>query len=198
MADNYLERRMEDLRRGSLSSASSLQSVKRSGMNFPFPPKRVLIATKDKQAFDISRPFLKAGCQVAMFIRSDDTLAATKAEVRSYPVLFSSSEDISSAFSNLLQAWRDLDIVISDVEIIDSVSGIWIAHRRRFPNTSFYVPRLIVMGGKGEFQMEDLPEELSITINFIKRIDPSSDITDLIPMLVLPKNHIIDRMEFEV
>ena len=125
MADNYLERKMEDLRRGPVKSYSGRPSAHRTGyIQFPFPPKRVIIASDLASLNSIAKAFLKADCKVAV-MNSNREVGEKMAHdegIRYYPVHLDninelspfSNEDLEKAFENLLEAWRDVDILIAD------------------------------------------------------------------------------------
>lgn len=123
MADNYIERRMEDMRSGKLSShhASSTMAKPRKGyLQIPFPSRRVLVTGgANGIGLAIARAFLKLGCTVAVFDCDAESgkLLASKEGIRFYPVDLTDVQCTEEAVDNLLRAWRDIDIVVSNAGI---------------------------------------------------------------------------------
>lgn len=122
MADNYLEKRMDDLRSGRLggrSGASSSRLASRGGwLQWKFPPLRVLViedtASPEVAAFSeaLVRRLVALGCKVALTDGDAERGAALSHDpgVRYYPLgdEAAAARDIAS----LLGVWRDLDAVI--------------------------------------------------------------------------------------
>lgn len=221
MADNYLERRMEDMKAGRLRpQVQQKTSAPRKGyIEFPFSPRRVLVMGGTQGLpLDIVRMFLKTGSKVAVF-DTDKPLGdslAYKEGIRYYNLEDPSSESITSAFANLLQAWRDVDIIIV-AKFQDSASGLvstWTAHRDRFPVPFGYAGRLILLHPESFsprgfathepnisetlFQLSSQLHPYRITANaIIKSADPLSELRDpirLIQTLVLPGNDFLTSL----
>lgn len=221
MADNYLERRMEDMKAGRLlTQVKSKSAVPRKGyLEFPFPPRRVLVAGGTcGLPLDIVRMFLKAGCKVAVLDtdKSAGDALAYKEGIRYCNIEEPTSESIISTFTNLLQAWRDVDIIMV-AKFHDSVSGIvnaWTVHRDRFPVHFGYAGRLILLFDSPNSPrgfathvpnlselLLHLSSQLSpyrITANaIIKSVDPLSELRDpvrLIQTIVLPGNDFLTSL----
>lgn len=211
MADNFLERRMEDMKAGRLrQQVQQKNSASRKGyIEFPFSPRRVLVVGGTQGLpLDIVRMFLKTGSKVAVF-DSDKSLGeslAYKDGIRYYNIEDPSYESFTFAFSNLLQAWRDVDIIIV-AKFHESASGLvscWTTHRDRFPVPFGYAGRLILLLPESSLQNEFL-RELSyqlhpyrITANaIIKTTDRVPELRDpvrLIQTLVLPGNDFLSSL----
>lgn len=125
MADNYLERRMEDMRSGRLqnhkpSNRPESAPMKKGYLHIPFPPRRVLVTGGAHGiGLAIARTFLKADCKVAVFDRDKEAgerLAAGEG-VRFYHVDVSDFDAVRSAFNNLIKTWLDIDIIISNAGV---------------------------------------------------------------------------------
>lgn len=152
MADNYLEKRMEDMKAGRLKPmvASSGNARRKGYVDFPFPPRRVLIAGRPEGvALDIMRALFKTGSKVALF-DSDKTAGEALAYnegVRFHKVDVANAGDVSAAFANLTEAWRDIDILISAAGDSDtrSLANLWSTHRRRYPVPFGYGGRFIII-----------------------------------------------------
>lgn len=161
MADNYLERRMDDLHNRQLHRPQtrplhpSGSHVAQNGISVSLTGKRVLVAGgASGLGLSIARAFIPSGCKVAVF-DSEDSCGRQMAYaqgVRFHPVRLDDPEALCNAFSALLKAWRDVDMVIlADRKITfaatTAVIGIWSRHRTRYPVPSAYGFRLIIISG---------------------------------------------------
>lgn len=120
MADNYLEKRMEDMRNGKLRPVAPHSTGSRKGyLQIPFPQRRVLVTGGASGiGLAVARAFLKAGCRVAVFDCDAQKGQRLVAEgVRFYPIDLSDTDATQLAMSDLINAWRDLDIVVSNAGI---------------------------------------------------------------------------------
>ena len=68
MADNYLEKKMEELHnRKSGCAPTRVSPASRHLLTFPFKPLRVLVISRDRHALSqYTNPFQQAGCRVAV------------------------------------------------------------------------------------------------------------------------------------
>lgn len=124
MADNYLEKKMEELHNRKAGCAPTRVSpASRHLLTFPFKPLRVLVISRDRHAVSqYTKPFQQAGCRVAVISTIDaaDTDLPHDHGCRYYVVgndeqastAFSNDEQTSAAFSNLIASWRDIDVVV--------------------------------------------------------------------------------------
>ncbi|MDE6338799.1 MAG: SDR family oxidoreductase [Muribaculaceae bacterium] len=122
MADNYLERRMEDLRNGRLRPSSNFTSTgsRKGSLHIPFPSRRVLVTGGvNGIGLAIARAFLKAGCKVAVFDCDEEKgrKLSTNEGIRFYNINLADVNATERAMDDLLKAWRDLDIVVSNAGI---------------------------------------------------------------------------------
>ena len=150
MADNYLEKRMEDLRSGRLS-ASSHSGTSRSTkgwLRVRFPERRVLIINFGDRATALSaaRSFIDASCRVSVSDCSAETdFPSLDGGIR----LYDHPADIRPVVSELTSAWRDIDIVVisgkPDKRLHDLLDE-WIEFKSTHPSTGDYGGRLIVTG----------------------------------------------------
>ncbi len=126
MADNYLERRMEDYRAGKLGarkSPTATSSKAREGyLQIPFPPRRVFVTGG---AGGIGRAivlaFRKAGCPVS-FCDKDEKRGralAQEAGAEFHPVDVSDTDRLTAAVQHVLHHRGDIDILINNVGIAD-------------------------------------------------------------------------------
>lgn len=124
MADNYLEKKMEELHnRKSGCAPTRVSPASRHLLTFPFKPLRVLVIARDRHAVSqYIKPFQQAGCRVAVV----STIDATETDLpqnhgcRYYAICnegqespaFYNNELATPAFSNLIASWRDIDVVV--------------------------------------------------------------------------------------
>ena len=152
MADNYLERRMEDLRSGRVNPSGGagigggVKATRKGMVSFPMPEKRVLIidTSTDGPGVAIAESFSRTGCRTALFHNKEMNPVQG---IRCYPIADAAAgSGISDAFRNLLKAWRDIDVLIPvDPEHaeLSELLGIWGAHKEAFPIPSEYGARII-------------------------------------------------------
>lgn len=171
MADNYLERKMDDLRGGRLSARPLAASSPRKGMfSVPFPPRRVAVAGIDDTGLAVARSFLKAGCRVALFFddAEEGTRLAHDEGFRFHRVDVSDPPSVETAFLSLADAWRDVDIVVdntSGCSVATLIRRLWTWRRRRLPDASGYRSRMMMISRRktrcpsGAPAFPDDPEE---------------------------------------
>lgn len=156
MADNYLERKMEELRSGRLSAPGRSSAPSRKGLaQFPFPEKRVLVVGgANGVGLSIVKEYLRAGCRVAVFDsdkEKGDELAL-KDGIRFHHTDFSDPDSTAVQISALFKAWRDIDIVVCTLpEACRVIAMEWEEHKRKFPIPSEYGGRLITVGFADEY-----------------------------------------------
>lgn len=114
MADNYLEKKMEELHNRKAGCAPTRVSpASRHLLTFPFKPLRVLVISRDRHTLNqYTGPFHNAGCRVAVVSTIDaaDTDLPQDHGCRYYAISNDGQE--SPAFSNLIASWRDIDVVV--------------------------------------------------------------------------------------
>lgn len=114
MADNYLEKKMEELHNRKAGCAPTRVSpASRHPLTFPFKPLRVLVISRDRHALSqYTKPFQQAGCRVAVVSTIDaaETDLPQDHGCRYYAI--GNEGQASPAFSNLIASWRDIDVVV--------------------------------------------------------------------------------------
>lgn len=174
MADNYLERKMDDLRNGRLQKTSSrfFSGPKKGFIRFPLPTRRVLVIGGATEPYiSIARAFRNSECKVAILDKHPDiggNMARNEGMrfIEGEPNL---EDSLREAFDNLTSAWRDIDIIVANPEQSLVLSRYWISHKKRFPIPSEYGGRMIILTPDEEV-IPALNEELGkwkITVNTI-------------------------------
>ena len=136
MADNYLEKRMEEYRAGKLASKGGksymLRQRKAGEFVLAFPPMSVLVLCEDAAlAGRVCGCFRKADFQVAfcMADRREGTRIAQSAGCRFYPVATSDAGRLDGVVDDLTERWGAVDVVadlrgLSDEELGDSAGDV--------------------------------------------------------------------------
>lgn len=184
MADNFIEQRMEDLRNGKLSASNRSQastSRRKGFLQIAFPQRRVLVTGgANGIGLAVTKAFVKAGCKVAVVDvdREAGEKLAHDEGIRFYNVDVADSHALEKALADLLAAWKDLDIVVSnagisrfqpltegDAEMFDRVidtnlrpsyiiARTWAAHRLKFPIPNSFGGRFITISSSRHIQSE--------------------------------------------
>lgn len=157
MADNYLERKMEEMRSGRSGSrpAQRAGGIPRGHIAVRFPASRALICgCFDAAQLDaISRVLTQAGCRTAVAIadRAAGEALAYSAGIRFCPLESSAMEEtaVTKVFESLAEAWHDLDIAIvgGDPSMACALAAAWREFRSSHPHISDYAGRLLFMHG---------------------------------------------------
>lgn len=152
MADNYLERKMEDLRSGRLSAeifktnthrpSSTKQSIagNNKALNFNLASRRILIiGGATGIGHQVTTAFVEAGCRVAVF----DTYSGLK-NIKAHDgrIRFTQIDEniISSqrAWQSLITSWHDVDVIIATSRLtdIEILAQWWVNRRTTHPSVS--------------------------------------------------------------
>ncbi len=127
MADNYLEKKMEEYRAGQgnvrrMKSQRPVAGVKPGTINVEFPPRRVFVTGG---ASGIGRAvveaFRKADCRVA-FCDIDSKAGNRTAQMtgaRFYPVDVTDCSALENCMEHIIADWGDIDIIVNNVGISD-------------------------------------------------------------------------------
>lgn len=205
MADNYLERRMEDLRNGSMTGKNVKKtSIRRKGhVNFPFPPKRVLIALKTSDLIvPIVKAFRKQDCKVALYCPEVESVSdlAYKEGVK-----VSLSKTPDSSLSGIFDSWNGLDIVVCCRDYAEILMKEWIRKKENFPIPDEYTGRLILIEQVDKTDVDNIVKEpesqqsTGLCVNYIwDEISDKEKICQLILFLSLPGNSYLNNMTFNI
>ncbi len=123
MADNYLERKMEEHRAGKRPQVTRRLSPSGSRpgeLKVKFPPRRVFVtggASGIGKA--IVTAFCNAGCRVA-FCDIDTRKGSATAQStgsRFYPVDVADAAALTAAMEHLIDDWGDIDVIVNNVGV---------------------------------------------------------------------------------
>lgn len=159
MADNYLERRMEDYRAGKLapahrSAASAGRAVRREGeLILKFPRLRVLVAGSAGGTGEaVVRAFREIDCRVD-FLDADYTAGnalAQKSGARFYRTDLGCGEKLEENLSRVFADRGDIDVMVLDPAIGADPLNICMAalarRRESLPEANAYGGRVIILG----------------------------------------------------
>ena len=141
MADNYLERRMEELRSGKLGVKKAIPGIKPNAL-------RVLVVggchgvAKEK-----ALEFRKQRCRVAIFDENEDAgkRMAYENGVRFHHTDLENAADIAKELEFLIKAWRNIDIIIGDENtctIIEEAIAKW---KYNLPIADKSTPEIVII-----------------------------------------------------
>lgn len=123
MADNYLERKMEEYRSGkgvTYRHRTTPTGARPGTLNVKFPSRRVLVtggASGIGRA--IVKAFCDAGCRVA-FCDIDSKAGAATAQATGaqfHPVDVRDAAALERCMDRLLEAWGDIDVIVNNVGV---------------------------------------------------------------------------------
>ncbi len=186
MADNYLERKMEEYRSRKAGVASH---IRRKGvLTFGFPERRVLLMLSCSRLCDhLVNLFLPTGSRVAVMGHSDLSDAASGARFYDTGV---TGYDI--AIDNLLEAWRDIDVIVTDMEIPPVIIDRLLAARECLPYPNPYGGRFITLGENHvSIPRREHLSEAGFTINRVTSGN-SAALARMCAFLAVPENSVID------
>ena len=190
MADNYLENKMQELREGRFfrRSAPSAYKPQKGYIATRFPSMKVLVTGgANGIGRAIVESYLKADCKVAVFDKDAEKgeLLARNEGVRFYNVDVADAEALEKSFLNLLEAWRDIDVIVNNAGIgnfrpltegtpdyFDHVLNVnlrpayilarlWALHREKFPSVSDFGGRMVLIASSRHIQSEPGTEAYS-------------------------------------
>lgn len=203
MADNYLEKKMEDLRMGKTGASAPRRRLSPGAgrICFDFPPRRVLVAGGCHGIGEaIVDAYLHAGCKVAVFDTDKDKGSAMARDkgIRYHNVDTTDCSELEKNMTGLLKAWRDIDIIVgctSASECLSHLADIWLSHKQRYPIPSDYGGRIIDICESNSVPATDAIDSdviaslngLGINVNVIRSdTKKGSEIASLCLLLSLP------------
>lgn len=152
MADNYLERKMEEHRNG--APHKSVRKIALSGCKpgiwqLPFPERRVLLlgegTTLDSMIVEQLR---SVGCKVA-FIGGDKeagTSLARKIGAQFHPVDYHSHEALRASVALICRSWHDIDAIVTTTGCFpEAVAQAWLRYRADKPYPNPFGGRIVAV-----------------------------------------------------
>lgn len=175
MADNYIERKMEELHRGVATRAVSAASPRGAGfLSFSFPPRNVLIAAPSESDLNMLLPlaeeYARRGCHVAVLSGVHD-FGSIPAGTGIRKIYAPDNESLAAEFIALMNSWRKLEILVGQPSVtLQTLSTLWKTHNESFPAPGFFTPRVLVLlpaevwcCAPGEVLRSGVPDELLIS-----------------------------------
>lgn len=201
MADNYLENKMEEHRRGAAAPVRrySPTGQLRGTLTLKFPVRRVMVAGNSTPLHAAAVEALSsAGCQTA-FCDTDagrGTELARRTASRFYPVKTLNAADVSEAINSYADLRGDIDVVIVSVTEAEAVASALGCIRRRAAAPNPYGGRFIVIGDAALYDLSAVAgiiEPLGMTVTGVTGGCDAGDFRSLMPLLLLDGGRLLHR-----
>lgn len=129
MADNYLERRMEELRSGKLAVKKAILGIRKKA-------RRIVVAGGcHGKALDKALQYRREGHRVAIFDKDEQTgkRLAHDHGIRFHRVDIEDESAMKKEMQSLLSAWRDVDTVVGTNDLTETLGIIARKWKENFP-----------------------------------------------------------------
>ena len=129
MADNYLERRMEELRSGKLAVKKAIPGIRKAA-------RRIVVAGGcHGKALDQALQYRREGHRVAIFDKDEQTgkRLAHDHGIRFHRVDIEDESAMKKEMQSLLSAWRDIDTVVGTNDLTETLGMIARKWKENFP-----------------------------------------------------------------
>ena len=129
MADNYLERRMEELRSGKLAVKKAIPGIRKKA-------RRIVVAGGcHGKALDKALQYRREGHRVAIFDKDEQTgkRLAHDHGIRFHRVDIEDESARKKEMQSLLSAWRDVDTVVGTNDLTETLGIIARKWKENFP-----------------------------------------------------------------
>ena len=129
MADNYLERRMEELRSGKLAVKKAIPGIRKKA-------RRIVVAGGcHGKALDKALQYRREGHRVAIFDKDEQTgkRLAHDHGIRFHHVDIEDESTMKKEMLSLLSAWRDVDTVVGTNDLTETLGIIARKWKENFP-----------------------------------------------------------------
>lgn len=152
MADNYLERKMEEHRNGG-SAYRPVRKVSVAGnrpgvWQLPFAERRVLVTGSGAEIDRMIVEQLRCtGCKVAFMggDKAESTELARRVGAQWHPVEYGDGEALLRSVAIICRAWGDIDAVVSTIGAVpEAVLSGWLKHRAEKPYPNPFGGRIVM------------------------------------------------------
>ena len=129
MADNYLERRMEELRSGKLAVKKAIPGIRKKA-------RRIVVAGGcHGKALDKALQYRREGHRVAIFDKDEQTgkRLAHDHGIRFHRVDIEDESAMKKEMQSLLSAWRDVDTVVGTNDLTEILGILARKWKENFP-----------------------------------------------------------------
>lgn len=193
MADNYIEKRMEELRnrRTTLSRATSTLQSPKDRLSFPFPSRRILILPGEDLTCDIALTIAKAyaskSSHTAIFLTDEEAeeFADTLSDGNGIRRL--NRNKIREEFETLYSHWKGLDVIISGKsKELNILASDWRSNLNQLPDATFYTPRVFLICKERVRQYSLSGYSPSVTLVGANTVNPAptQNTRDITPKLI--------------
>ncbi len=141
MADNYLERRMEELRSGRLAVKGGVPGIRPGSL-------RVIVVGGSKgEAREKVLEYRKKGYRVAVFDsdEKEGKRMAYENGIRFHRVDLANEEAMAKETEALLKAWRGIDIVVSEEGMSSIIAQQISQWRKSMPIPDLSQPQIVIL-----------------------------------------------------
>ncbi len=141
MADNYLERRMEELRSGRLAVKGGVPGIR------PGSRRVLVLGGTNGEALEKVLEYRKKGYRVAVFDsdEKEGKRMAYENGIRFHRVNLSDEEAIVKETEALLRAWRGIDIVVAEEGIGSKIAQQISQWRKSMPIPDLSSPEIVIL-----------------------------------------------------
>lgn len=187
MADNYLERKMEELRRGRPAPRRT-SGVAPGHVSVRLGARRALVVGAEYKPFALR--LSRAGCRVAL---ASDTTMPPDTGLR-----LCSLTDGAPLLDSLLNDWHGLDLLLiaAGSSLLVPLIERWCAHRAAWPHVSDYGGRLLLIYTSSDEARSALAAARQLDGTAITATALSADMaeTDTLLWLAMPQAAILDNI----
>lgn len=191
MADNYLERKMEELRIGRTGALPTRQyAVKRNMLSFPLKTLRVLIVGDNrKHLWQYADEFRRHDGRVAIFNSraESDTDLGYGCGCRYYDI---SDTNIEERFRELTKVWHDIDVVVI-LDVVPEMQRCLVNHLEAVPYPNDWGMPVLEIGA-GRIIRHNSPDFHPLE-HHVEDISDSAAVKQLI-YLSLPQNRNVSEI----
>ncbi len=141
MADNYLERRMEELRSGRLAVKGGVPGIR------PGSHRVLVLGGTNGEALEKVLEYRKKGYRVAVFDpdEKEGKSMAYENGIRFHRVNLSDEEAMAKETEALLRVWRGIDIVVAEERVSSKIAQQISQWRKSMPIPDLSTPEIVIL-----------------------------------------------------